>query len=377
MRRELEWLRQSPKARTSKSRSRIDQAHALKDELSSVRGRNLDKRADIKFAATERATRKLLTAHNLIMKYDGRTLFSGVDIVLSPGTRLGIVGINGTGKSTLLKILAGKSEPQQGTLKLADGVKIVYFDQHREQLPLDTPLRYALAENGETVYFQGRPIHVSGWAKRFLFSPDRLDQQIGTLSGGERARILIARLVLKPADILLLDEPTNDLDIETLEILEESLLTFPGAVVLITHDRLMLDGISTEIIGLGTGCDDQRFADYAQWEAFRKKKEKTTKATTTAGQAEKQAVVKEIEQKPTTESAKPKKQKLSYKEQRELAMMEERILEAEEVVEKQQKHVEDPSVIADGKKIQEAYQKLGAAQSHLDALYQRWQELEA
>ncbi|SCA63738.1 Uncharacterized ABC transporter ATP-binding protein YfmR [Chlamydiales bacterium SCGC AG-110-P3] len=362
VRREVEWLRKTPQARTTKSRSRIQEAHALQGDLKDLQTRTREKRADVSFVGTARQTRKLLVGHNLSMAYDGRKLFTGVNVTLSPGTRLGIVGVNGTGKSTLLKLLGGELELQEGTLKRADGVQIVHFDQHREQLPLDTPLRYALCEDGETVHHQGRAIHVSGWARRFLFPPERLDQQIGKLSGGERARILIARLILRPADILLLDEPTNDLDIETLEILEESLLEFPGAVVLITHDRLMLDQVATEVIGLGTDTDDRHFADYAQWEVHRERWEK-----------------RDLKPPQAPKTAKPSlsSKKLSYHEQRELAGMEEAIMSTEEELERHRTEVEDPDTAADGQRMKAACERMGETQTRLDALYARWQELEA
>jgi ATP-binding cassette subfamily F protein uup len=353
-RRELEWLRKSPQARTSKSRSRVQSANSLQDELQVVKGRNRDRKAEISFAGTGRETRKLVSATNLSKSIEGRQLFSGADITLSPGTRLGIVGVNGTGKSTLLRMFSGEVQSDTGTIKVAEGVKILHFDQHREQLPLDITLRQALSEDGETVYYHGRPLHVSGWAERFLFSKERLDQQLGKFSGGERARLLIARLVLQPADVLLLDEPTNDLDIDTLEILEESLGEFPGAVVLITHDRLMLDEVSTEILGLGTDSDDQLFADYAQWTTHRQKVEAKDEA-------------------PQQLDVKPKKKlKFSYKEQQELAAMEGNIGKAEAEVER----LEKESLSATGTAVQEIYQKMGEAQEKVDQLYARWEELE-
>ena len=154
------------------------------------------------------------------------------------------MGPNGSGKTTLLRMLAGETAPDLGTIKKADGLQIVYFDQHRAQLPNDITLRRALSPDGDFVRFRGQMIHVNGWCKRFLFSPEVLDMPLAQLSGGEKARISIAHLMLQPADLLLLDEPTNDLDIPTLETLEESLIDFPGAVVLITHDRCMMDRIS-------------------------------------------------------------------------------------------------------------------------------------
>ncbi len=204
-RRELDWLRQSPKARTSKSKSRVEDAHETLSELSQIQQRNRKVKADIDFSATERMTRKLLWAKNLQKEVGGRTLFRQLDINLSPGTRIGLMGPNGSGKTTLLRMLAQEVAPDQGTIKLADDLKIVYFDQHRIQLPPRSTLREALSPDGDFVCFRGQMIHVNGWCKRFLFGPEILDMPIDKLSGGERARICIARLMLEPADLLLLD----------------------------------------------------------------------------------------------------------------------------------------------------------------------------
>ena len=194
-RRETEWLRQSPKARTSKSKARVGQAHELLQDLSNVQERNRQKRTDIDFSASERETRKLLVANNLSKKVDDRTLFRHLNFILSPGTRIGLMGPNGSGKTTLLRLLAGEISPDQGTIKKADPLQIVYFDQHRTQLPNEITLRQALSPNGDFVLFRGQEVHVNGWCKRFLFSPDLLDMPISKLSGGERARISIAHLM--------------------------------------------------------------------------------------------------------------------------------------------------------------------------------------
>lgn len=252
VRREEAWLKTTPQARTTKSRSRIEQAEGLIQELAQVKERTKKKKLAIDFSSTERETKKLLVAKNIAKTLGGRTLFSKLDILLSPGTRLGLQGPNGSGKSTLLKILALESTPDQGTIKTADGVKIIYFDQLRAQIPLTLTIKEALSPYGEYVDFRGRPIHVHSWGKKFFFSPAMMDLPLSQLSGGERARLVIARLMLQPADILLLDEPTNDLDIDTLEVMEESLHTFPGAVVLITHDRKMMEEVCSEMLTLAT-----------------------------------------------------------------------------------------------------------------------------
>src|SRR5581483_9780942 len=209
------------------------------------------------------------SASGLEKTLGGRRLFTALDFALAPGTRLGLVGPNGSGKTTLLRILNGEEQPDAGTLERADNLQIVYFDQGREQLDPGVRLREALGAEGDSVVYRGRVIHIAGWARRFLFSAEQLDAPVGRFSGGERARILIARLMLQPADVLLLDEPTNDLDIPTLEVLEDSLLDFSGAIVLVTHDRYLLDRLSTVVIGLDGQGGAGVFADYSQWEQAR------------------------------------------------------------------------------------------------------------
>jgi ABC transport system ATP-binding/permease protein len=364
VRREVEWLKQNPKARTTKQNARIKEAGNLIQELSSLKDRHKTSTANIDFASSQRETRKLIVATRIGKALGGRQLFSKVSFTISPGMRLGIVGPNGSGKSTLLKILAGQLEQDQGTVKRADALNIVYFDQEREQLPQDVSLRRALAPVNDTINYRGQTIHVDGWAKRFMFTPERLNLPVSQLSGGEKARILIARLMAQPADILLLDEPTNDLDIPTLEVLEDSLIDFPGAVVLISHDRFMLDQVSTVILGLGYPSEEEAplFADYAQWEAY---------------QEEQKAVevlkAKEAIAKPT--SAKPLK-KMTFNEKYELEKIEERVLAQEEQVSQLQQKVADPAIASDAAKLQAACAELNSAQEQLDRLYARWQELE-
>lgn len=353
VREETEWLNTSPKARTTKSRSRMRQAYELMDQLSDVQSRNRVQKAGIDFTASERQTRKLLAAKNIAKSLGGKQLFKNLDIVLSPGTRLGIVGKNGTGKTTLLQVLAGKIEQDEGTVKYAEDLRLVYFDQHRENLPGEITLKEALCPSGEFVDYRGQKIHVNGWAKRFMFSPDRLNLPVGCLSGGERARILIAKLMLQPADILFLDEPTNDLDIQTLEVIEESINSFAGAVVLISHDRCLMDRICTELIGLGENLKHPFFADYSQWQEFVRNSKKKS------------------ESKKTQPEKKSAGAKLSYKEKRELEGMEEAILKAEAAVEKLHEEVAVKSEEAPLK----LYDDLAAAEKKVEKLYARWEEL--
>ena len=181
-----------------------------------------------------------------------------------PGDKLGLLGGNGSGKSTLLKLFTGELEPDSGTIKRADMLQVVTFDQHREQLDLKQTLRYALTGGGDFVQTKGSPSHVAGWAKRFLFTSEQLDMPLSKFSGGEQSRVLIARLMLQPADLLLLDEPTNDLDIPSLEVLEQSLLEFSGALVLVTHDRYLLDRVSQQVLALDGKGHAELFADFVR-----------------------------------------------------------------------------------------------------------------
>lgn len=367
VRNEVEWLRTSPKARTTKSRSRIQRAYELISELSDVKTRNQTSKVGIDFSASERATRKLLVGKNLTKAFGDRLLFKSIDLTLSPGTRLGIVGKNGTGKTTLLKLLAGIVPLDGGTIKYADDLKLVYFDQHRERIPPHVSIREALSPMGDTVNYRGQQIHVNGWAKKFLFSPDRLSLPVSCLSGGERARILIAKLMLEPADILFLDEPTNDLDIQTLEVIEESLQEFPGAVVLISHDRCLMDRVCTKILALGVQQQHHYFADYGQWEAAEAQaatKKESPAVTVTSASSSAAAVAQ-----------RPKK--LSYKEQKELEGMEAAILKVEKEIAALEQQLAAPEANAEAKRSLELYNALAEAELKLNALFDRWQQLQS
>src|SRR5208283_3718293 len=267
--REIEWLRRGAKARTRKSKARIDKAGELMGELADLNSRTQTATAQIDFSATDRKTKRLIELENVSCTLGGRTLFENLNFIVTAGMRVGLVGPNGSGKTTLLRLLQGDLEPTSGEIRRADRLRIVYFDQRRTLDP-DVTLRRALAPDGDSVIFRDRVIHVAGWAARFLFTGEQLGQPVGRLSGGERARVLVAQLMLQPADLLLLDEPTNDLDIPTLEILEENLIDFPGSLVLVTHDRYMLDRIATVVLGLNGEGGAERFADYPQWEAWQK-----------------------------------------------------------------------------------------------------------
>ncbi len=328
-------------------------------ELAEVSARNAKAATRIDFTASGRQTRKLIRADAIAKRLGGRELFRDLSFSLSPGIRLGLAGPNGSGKTTLLRVLKGEMDADAGIVERADGLRIAYFDQGREQLNPLAPLREGLGAHGDSVIYRERAIHIAGWAKRFLFRADQLDTPVGRFSGGERARIIIARLMLQPADVLLLDEPTNDLDIPTLEVLEESLTDFAGALVLVTHDRYMLDRVSTVVLGLDGEGGAEVFADYSQWEQSR--------APKPARNAAKPARI--------AEDRGPRK-KLAYLEAREWERMEQRILEAEQTLEAARAALQAPEVVSDPFGLQQRYAAMQAAEADVEKLYARWAELE-
>jgi ABC transport system ATP-binding/permease protein len=366
---EIEWLRRGPKARTTKSKARIDKAHKMIGELAEMKSRSNASSAQIDFSATDRQTKQLIKLEGVNCAIGERVLFENFNFSVTSGMRVGLVGPNGSGKTTLLRLLRGEILPAAGRLRKAEPLRVVYFDQNRELDP-DLLLRRALAPDSDAVIYQDRVIHVASWAARFLFSVEDLNRRVGMLSGGERARVLIAQLMLQPADVLLLDEPTNDLDIPTLEILEESLLEFHGALVLVTHDRYMLDRVSTIVLGFDGMGAIERFADYSQWEDWLESRQKEREQTKSSMVAANSRIVSDA----TTKA--PGKRKLSYQEARELEGMEERIANAEEELQSKQAELHDPAIASDGQKLHSASLKLDEARKFIDTLYARWAELE-
>jgi ATP-binding cassette subfamily F protein uup len=366
---ELEWLSRKAKARTRKAQARIDEAGRLREELADLDTRSRSAEVAIEFAGTERKTKRLVVAEGLAKSFGPRAVVRGLDLVLSPGLRLGLLGANGSGKTTLLRLLAGLEAPDSGSVVHAHGLRVVTFDQQRSRLDPAVSLKRTLAPGGDSVVHQGRPVHVAGWAKRFLFRSEQLETPVGRLSGGEQARVLIARLMLEPADLLLLDEPTNDLDIPTLEVLEESLLEFPGALVLVTHDRYLLDRVSTKLLALDGQGGVQAYADYAQWEQTQDRAAQQSAVAAAAAVKAKAAAGKP--------AAGGKGPRLNYREQREWEKMEARILEAEKRLETCHQAAGDPAVASDHQALRERLQALAAAQSGVDELYARWADLEA
>ncbi len=355
VRKEIAWLRQGAKARTTKQQARIKEAEFLQEELKQLKTSNLKKEVDVEIGSSGVETRRLVVAKGIAKTHGGNKLFSSLDLLITPKTRLGLVGPNGSGKTTLLRILAGEETPDVGNIKFAPYLKITYFDQKRAKLPDNITIKQALGDGKEFVEFQGKPVHVNGWAKRFLFETDRLELPIGRLSGGERARLYIARLMLQPADILLLDEPTNDLDIETLEVLEETFDEYEGALILITHDRLFLDRVANSVLALGYPGENPYFADFAQYE-----------------EAKKALKTKPVETALPQQAAKPKaKKSLSYREQQELDTLPQEIEKLEQEIESLSQQM-----TSSGANLHSLCEQATKLQEKVTFLYSRWETLE-
>jgi ATP-binding cassette subfamily F protein uup len=362
VRRETEWLGRKAAARTRKASSRIEAAMDRREELAELKYRTASAgTAGIDFVGTGRQTKKLLTATGIMKSLGGRPLFRDIDLILSPGMRLGLLGPNGSGKTTLLRVLAGELDPDTGTVARADGLRAVMFEQGRVSLDTSLTLRRALSPNAETVMYRDRPLHVAAWAQRFLFHAEQLDLELSALSGGEQARVRIAQLMLKPADVMFLDEPTNDLDIPALEVLEDSLEEFPGAVVLVSHDRELMDRLCTSVIGLDGLGSAAPFGSVDQWLAAY---EATTTESARPASSEKKSIGRATKQK-----------KLSYKEQQEWDGMEAAVMKAEAAVSDWHAKVER-AASAGHVALTEACRALEAAQHEVERLYARWQELE-
>jgi ATP-binding cassette subfamily F protein uup len=394
---DLRWLARGAKARRTKSKSRIDASFERMDELAELRARTAPARAaQIDFSATERQTQKLLVGRGLSKALGGKPLFENLDIVLSPGSKLGLMGPNGSGKTTLIRLLTGELDsdpptaamereeaaiapqlphatPRLATIRRADRLRVVLFSQHRRELDPKMTLADALSPTDGVVY-RDRMLHIVTWAAMFLFSKDQLRTPVGTLSGGEQARVHIARLMLEPADVLILDEPTNDLDLASLEVLEESLEDFPGAVVLVTHDRAMLDRLATRVLALDGRGGARYFADFAQWQRLTHHAAKPAPTPSAAPKSPRPQPGSSGVPPAAPSGAVAPKKKLNYKEQQELAKIEPEIEKAEADLKRLEAELASET---DHRKLARVGQETADTQARLEALYARWQDLEA
>ena len=363
VREEIAWLRRGPKARTTKSSSRVREAERMITALKDLQARGVTSRSDLSFDASGRKTRRLLEMQDVSKAFGAKRLFERLDLLVHPGLRLGVVGPNGCGKTTLLRLMTEELRPDSGAIRRAPHLSVVHFAQMRAGLQPDDSLRRAICPDGDQVIARGRTWHVAAWARRFGFKPEQLDQAVGLLSGGERAKVLIAQLVAKPADVLLLDEPTNDLDIPTLEVLEQNLMDFPGAVVMVVHDRYLLDRVATLILGLHGDGEAELFADFQQWLAARRER--------AAARARPEPTAA-----PRAVKARAALKPLPYKEQREFDGMEAVILAAEGALEAAQAALADEAVAHDADELLARQATQDEAEAEVERLYARWTELD-
>jgi ATP-binding cassette subfamily F protein uup len=363
LRRETEWLRQGAKARTTKQQARIQRAEVLSNEVAELETRNRSRTSRIDFQGTDRSPKKLLEAKRISKSYGPRRLFRDLDLRLGPGVRIGFLGVNGCGKSTLIRALLGTETLDSGEVFRSDQLRVAYFEQNRETLDPSQTLVKTLCPSGDHVDYRGTRVHIRSYLDRFLFSSEQMEMAVGKLSGGEQSRLLLARLMLQPANLLVLDEPTNDLDLDTLNVLQDCLTEFEGAVLLVTHDRYFLDQVATQILAFPTNGSGAltSFADLAQWEAWHE----------TQVQPQQTAAPKAA---PAPATA-PAKKKLSYKDQRELDGMEASIHAAEAELARLTEESARPEFASNASKLAELTRALSLAQAKVDRLYARWAEL--
>jgi ATP-binding cassette subfamily F protein uup len=374
LRREIEWLRRGAKARTTKQKARIDRAYSLESETQNLRDKTRESKLKLEFQATDGAPKRLIKAEGISKSYGEKTLFTGLDLLLTHRTRLGLIGRNGIGKSTLIRILTGEEEPDTGSVERSQRLEVAYFEQNRSTLDPSLSVLRSICPYGETVEFQGRKIHVRSYLERFLFDARMADLEVSKLSGGEQSRLLLAKLMLEPANLLVLDEPTNDLDIATLGILEECLEEFPGAVILVSHDRSFMDSVCDQLLGFPEMIV---YADMSQWQTAWKERQKRENQKSASPTASTPASTTSTPASSAHSSAgSAKKRKLSFKEQREFDSMESVILEKEERLAKLQADSSLSENVANAVRLTEMMKEMADLQSEIDRLYARWSELE-
>jgi ATP-binding cassette subfamily F protein uup len=357
------WIRQGIKARRTRNEGRVRALETMRRERATRR--EATGTAKLRLGATAASGRRVIAVDDIYFAYDGRTIVKGLTTTVMRGDRVGLIGANGSGKTTLLKLLLGEIAPQSGEVTLGTGLEIAYFDQHRAQLREDLSALDNVSEGAEYIEVGGARKHALGYLQDFLFSPERARAPITALSGGERNRLLLAKLFARPSNLLVMDEPTNDLDVETLELLEEMLASYGGTLLLVSHDREFLDRVVTSTLVLeGEGRVGEYVGGYSDW--LRQISQPARRKTETAEKRKVEAV---------TVSA---KRKLTYKEGRELEQLPTRIEQLETELAALNAQLQDPAFYQQGgSAIAAANQEISVRQAELDSAYSRWQELEA
>jgi ATP-binding cassette subfamily F protein uup len=376
LRRETEWLRRGPPARSTKQDARIQRAGALATQVSELGARNRTRAVDLDFQSADSADharpRRLIEARGIAKRYGDHVVFAGIDLFIGPRTRIGLLGPNGCGKSTLLRVLTGQEAPTSGEVLRADPLGVAYFDQNRASLDPTLSVVDTVCPDGDYVQFRGARVHRAGYLERFLFRPEQMDQPVEYLSGGEQSRLVIARLMLQPANVLVLDEPTNDLDLPTLTILEDALSSFDGAVLLVTHDRYFLDQVATQILAFHTRPGEEgqvtAMVGFDQWEAWH-----ATQATPRASRQDPKA---QVQAKAVGVGSAPKRKKLSFRNQQDWNTIEARISDAEAKLAALQAECTHPEAVTNGARLVTLHAAMSAARADIDGLYARWAELE-
>ena len=359
------WIRQGIKARRTRNEGRVRQLQEMRRNFSQRRKRQ----GSVSFSvnAGEQSGKLVCEATDVRYSWEGIPLIRDFNVTILRGDRIGIIGPNGCGKSTLLNLILGKLEPEHGKIKLGTRQEVAYFDQLRAQLKEEESVLDNVAGGSDKVTINGQPKHVISYLQDFLFSPARIRQPVKSLSGGERNRLLLAKLFTRPANILVLDEPTNDLDIETLELLEERLLTFDGTLLLVSHDRSFLDNAVTSTLVFEEGVINQYVGGYSDWQAQRTRAPSETTASKAASGSKSQ-------KKPTPKSS----TKLSYKHKRELEALPGNIELREAELEQVRQRLADPELYkSDPGSVASLTAQLGELERKLEADYARWDELEA
>lgn len=364
--RELEWIRRGPKARTTKSQSRVQRFA----EIANQEGFRAERDIDLVIPAAPRLAKRVLELHGVSKSLGGKILFEDLTFAFQPGQKLGVVGPNGCGKTTLLKVILGQVEPDAGTVRQGDLTEFNYVDQHRLRLNDENDVFDEVAEGSETVWLGDHSISVWSYLQRFLFSGERIRTRVGRLSGGERNRVLLAKILKFGGNFLVLDEPTNDLDLSTLRVLEEALLDFSGCVMAISHDRTFLNRICTGILAFeGNGRVVYQEGDYEYYMEKRRQREATHAAATRAA----------ANSPPKTPRAHENAvQRLTWKEERELEGLEERVLDTEAEIEEIEALFSQPDFFrSHGHRSAELTARRDTLTQQLEALYERWAELES
>ena len=363
------WIRQGIKARRTRDEGRVRRLQAMRSERAQRRERTGNVKMEL--AGAESSGRKVIEARHVSFDYGDRTLLDDVSTLVMRGDRIGLIGPNGSGKTTLLKVLLGELAPTAGSVRLGTNLQVAYFDQYRATLREDWNAIENVAEGRETVEVGGRQKHVIGYLQDFLFTPERARAPITRLSGGERNRLLLAKLFAQPSNLLVMDEPTNDLDVETLELLEELLAEYPGTLLLVSHDRDFLDNVVTSTLVMeGEGKVGEYVGGYSDW------LRQQPASAAMAAPATRKAAARAPAPVPAAPAA-PAPRKLSYREQKELEQLPARIEALESRVAAMTAEMNEPAFYQrDPAAITAHGQELAAVQEELDGAYARWEALE-